>query len=52
MGGSVAALAALVGVTERTVYRLRVEGLDDHRADLYAVRAGFHPALVWPEWQA
>jgi hypothetical protein len=43
-------LARLVGVTERTIYRARMTGLTVWQADRYAIAAGLHPALIWPNW--
>ena len=43
-------LANVLGVLPGTIARQRNTGLAFKEADLYAVRAGYHPALVWPSW--
>jgi transposase-like protein len=43
-------LARRLGVTAESVYRWRDRGLTVWAADRAACRAGFHPAIVWPEW--
>lgn len=43
-------LAFRLGVTRRTIQRLANTGLTDRQADHYAIRAGLHPAWIWPEW--
>lgn len=42
-------LAEVLGVTRRTVWRYRAEGVSEIAADRLAVAAGFHPFEVWPE---
>ena len=42
--------AVQLGVTRRTISRLRSRRLTVAQADFYAVRAGLHPAMVWPDW--
>ena len=49
-GGSLAAQAARLGVHDAQVHRWRRDGLTDAMADRCAVRAGLHPAMVWPDW--
>ena len=45
------ALAVQLKVSTRTIDRLRAKGaLTEAEADVYAVRAGFHPGTVWPNW--
>ena len=45
------ALAVQLSVSTRTIDRLRAKGaFTETQADVYAVRAGFHPATVWPSW--
>lgn len=44
------ALAEACGVARYAIYRWRSEGLPIYRADTLAVRAGFHPCEVWPEF--
>ena len=45
------ALAVQLKVSTRTIDRLRAKGaLTEAEADVYAVRAGFHPGTVWPSW--
>ena len=46
------ALARQLGVNRQQVLRYRKEGLRPLVADKLAVRAGFHPSLVWPSWFA
>jgi hypothetical protein len=43
-------LARVLGVDRRYVYRFRQSGLHADQADELAVRAGFHPAELWPTW--
>jgi len=43
-------LAELLGVSDRTVVRWLVVGLLDTQADRMAVRLGYHPSMLWPEW--
>lgn len=45
-----AALALALGISHRTARRLHAHGLSERQADLYAIRSGTHPALLWPEW--
>ncbi len=49
-GGTLAEVAELLGVSYRTVLRLRRDGLSVYRADEYAGRAGLHPMEVWTTW--
>lgn len=44
------ALSAHLGVTDRTLRRLRCNGLTDRQADHFAIVAGLHPAEIWPTW--
>jgi len=39
-------------ISGMTYKRYREKGLTDELADRLAVRAGYHPAEVWPEWAA
>ncbi len=50
LGGSVRSQAALLGTTDRQVYRWRSYGLTDEQADRFAITIGSHPAIVWPDW--
>lgn len=43
-------LAQVIGCSTREVVRWRTQGLPEKRADELAIRFGFHPALVWPDW--
>lgn len=43
-------IAELARVDRRTVHRWRHEGLTLEVADDVAVRLGFHPSEVWPDW--
>jgi capsid protein len=53
-----AAVAHALNMTEeRAAWKLRIkgsrmvtDGLDEVQADRIAIRAGFHPAEIWPEW--
>ena len=45
-----AALASLVGVSDRTLWRWQRSGLNDTQADRAAVALGLHPVSVWPNW--
>lgn len=42
--------AADLGLHPRQIYRWRQSGLTERQADELAVRCGFHPAEVWPDW--
>ena len=43
--------AAVLGVNVRSIHRYKAEEfLSVDLADRLAVRAGFHPAEVWPSW--
>lgn len=42
--------AARIGVSGATLYEYRDRGLTAHVADRLAVKAGLHPAMVWPSW--
>jgi hypothetical protein len=39
-----------LGVSLETRRRLLAEGLTEAQADRLAVRAGVHPAVLWPAW--
>ena len=39
-----------LGVSGSTMQKYRDEGVSARVADRLAVRAGYHPAEVWPEW--
>lgn len=43
-------LAKRVGVTDRTIRRLRDTGLTNLQADRYAVACGWHPSSIWTGW--
>jgi hypothetical protein len=45
-------IANLLGVRRVTVVRWRSENSDltCWMADEYAIRAGYHPAQIWPDW--
>ncbi len=45
--GLIAQAAALLPVTDRTLYRYRHKGLDPWTADRLAISAGLHPFTVW-----
>ncbi len=42
--------AATLEVDPATVQNWRRRGLNERQADHAAVRLGFHPASIWPEW--
>jgi len=48
--GITPAVAELLGVTDRTVWRWRQTGLMRSTADEVATRLGLHPLEVWPDW--
>jgi len=50
MGLSLAAACRALGVSGSTMQDYRHRGLTERVADRLAVRAGFHPAEVWPDW--
>lgn len=43
-------LARRIGVSDRQVRRAKTEGLTVDTADRWAIAAGHHPGLVWPDW--
>lgn len=43
-------LAERCGISHRTARRYLAAGLNPHQADEVAIRAGHHPALIWPTW--
>lgn len=45
-----AGLAVALGMSRSAVQAGRTRGLSADQADRYAVRAGYHPSLVWPSW--
>jgi hypothetical protein len=49
-GLSEAALARSVGLSGSTLQQARLHGLREDAADRYAVRAGFVPVVVWPDF--
>lgn len=52
LGGSVRSQAERLGVDDAQVSRWKRAGLSDAMADRCAIRAGLHPAIVWPDWDA
>jgi hypothetical protein len=50
LGISPGTALARLGVSGSTAKQYRTEGVSGRVADRLAVRAGFHPAEVWPEW--
>lgn len=50
MGGPVTTCAALLDVDQSQIYVWKREGLRWVVADELAIRAGFHPSEIWPEW--
>lgn len=50
-GGSARDLAERLGVTSRTIFRWKADGIPDVQADRAAIAIGQHPALLWPtDW--
>lgn len=49
-GMSRSALRMKVGISGESARRYESEGLTVWQADRLAVRLGFHPANVWPDW--
>jgi FixJ family two-component response regulator len=50
-GGSARELAEQFGVTSRTIFRWRANGIPDLQADRAAIAIGEHPAILWPtDW--
>lgn len=45
-----AELGLLLGVSRTTLRRWRTLGLTEEQADRLAIRCGFLPSEVWPEW--
>lgn len=50
VGGTVGDLGTALGMNRGKIRSAIVAGLDDFKADRWAVRCGFHPASVWPGW--
>lgn len=48
--GKTAAVARHLGVDDRQVYRWRDYGITPDQADGFAVRLGFHPLELWPDF--
>ena len=45
--------ARRIGVERYAIYHAKRVGLDEHRADQWAIAAGYHPAEVWPNaWES
>jgi hypothetical protein len=42
--------AAVFRVDRTRIYAAMRNGLRWSQADVWAIRAGFHPSEVWPEW--
>jgi len=40
----------VLGVTQRTIDRWKVDGVPDRSADHAALAIGTHPSLVWTNW--
>lgn len=40
----------MLGVTPRSLQRWRETGLPWGKADALAVKVGFHPSDLWPDW--
>jgi hypothetical protein len=49
---SAATLAQRLGVSTRTVWRWRADGLTAIHADRVACACGLHPGIVWADWWA
>jgi hypothetical protein len=49
-GSNAAALAQLLGVSPRQVFRWRAEGVSLNVADRICATVGRHPAEVWDIW--
>lgn len=45
-----ARLALRLGISHEAARNARKRGLNDRQADRFAVRCGWHPVQVWPEW--
>jgi hypothetical protein len=43
-------VAVLIGETRTSVARWVLDGLSPMQADRVAIRLGWHPAWIWPEW--
>jgi hypothetical protein len=43
-------LALRLKVDRQQIFRAKKAGLSLNQADRWAVAAGYHPALIWPEW--
>ena len=46
----VAEVARIIGTKRKQIYRWREVGLFAEHADQVAVRLGYHPGELWPEW--
>ena len=40
----------VLGVTQRTIDRWKVDGVPDRSADHAAIAIGSHPSLIWTNW--
>lgn len=49
---AVSELAVRLDVDRGWLQRLKHLGLSDEQADAWATRLGWHPSLVWPEWDS
>lgn len=45
-------IAQATNTCRRTVQRWKHDGMSVDQADRAAVRAGYHPANIWPDWNA
>ena len=43
-------LARRTGFSIRTIQRWTTTGIPLYSADRLAIRLGFHPATIWPNW--
>lgn len=50
MGCSVHRMGERLQVAGSTLQEYRQRGLTPRIADRLAIRAGYHPALIWPTW--
>lgn len=44
------ALMRQLGISGYTLADAKAEGLTEVQADTWAVRLGWHPSNIWPEW--
>lgn len=52
VGVDTSRLARILGLSGSTWKAYREHGMTERAADRLAVKAGFHPCEIWPDWWA